>query len=149
VLDTQGVESCWPGPELFSTSATKGDVVESDSKFIEHVPLDLLAIFVDCKHRLKPDRRSKCVLFHDRNRRRPEEMLVPLDAPLEIGNCQGVVIESRKRRHSPTLYIPCIPTLRSGIWVITVRAQRFRESAAVREGAGAAVLGRVRLQVMR
>jgi hypothetical protein len=39
VLDTQGIESCWPGFEFFSTSATKGDVVESDSKFIEHVAL--------------------------------------------------------------------------------------------------------------
>ena len=33
VLDTQGIESCWPGFEFFSTRATKGDVVESDSKF--------------------------------------------------------------------------------------------------------------------
>jgi hypothetical protein len=44
MLDTQGIESCWPGFELFSTSATKGDVVESDSKFIEHVALKLMLI---------------------------------------------------------------------------------------------------------
>ena len=58
VLDTQGIESRWPGFELFSTSATKDDVVESDSKFIEYVPLKLMLIFVDCDHRLKPHRRS-------------------------------------------------------------------------------------------
>ena len=45
MLDTQGIESCWLGFELFSTSATKGDVVESDSEFIEHVALKLRVIF--------------------------------------------------------------------------------------------------------
>ena len=75
VLDTQGIESCRPGFELFSTSTTKGDVVESDSKFIEHVGLKLMLIFVDCKHRLKPDRRSIIVLVDDRSRRRLEEAL--------------------------------------------------------------------------
>jgi hypothetical protein len=53
-------------------------------------------IFVDCEHRLKPDRRSKTVLFEDRNGRRLEEALVPLDASLEIGNRQGVMIERWK-----------------------------------------------------
>jgi hypothetical protein len=96
VLDTQGIESCWPGFELFSTSATKGDVVESDSKFIEDVALKLMVIFVDCEHRLKPDRRSIIILVDDPNRRRLEEALVPLDASLEIGNCQGVMVESWK-----------------------------------------------------
>jgi len=97
VLDTQGIESCpWPGFGFFSTSATKGDVVESDSKFIEHVALKLVLICVDCQHRLKPDRRSEIVLVDDRNRRRLEEALVPLDASFEIGNCQGVMIESWK-----------------------------------------------------
>jgi hypothetical protein len=96
VLDTQSIEACWPGFELFSTSATKSDVVESDSKFIEYVALKLMLIFVDCEHRLKPARRSIIVLVHDRNRRRLEEALVPLDASLEIGNCQGVMVESWK-----------------------------------------------------
>jgi hypothetical protein len=96
VLDTQGIESCWPGFELFSTSATKGDVVESDSKFIEHVALKLMVIFVYCEHRLKPHRRSIIVLVVDRNRRRVEEALVPLDASLEIGHRQGVMAESWK-----------------------------------------------------
>ncbi len=96
VLDTQGIESRWPGFELFSTSATKDDVVESDSKFIEYVPLKLMLIFVDCDHRLKPHRRSIIVLVDDRRRPRLEEALVPLDASLEIGNCQGVVIERWK-----------------------------------------------------
>jgi hypothetical protein len=96
VLDTQGIESCWPGFELFSTSATKGDVVESDSKFIEHVALELMVIFVDCERRLKPHRRPIVVLVNNFNRRRSEEALVPVDAPLEIGNCQGVMIERRK-----------------------------------------------------
>jgi hypothetical protein len=95
VLGAQGIEPSCPGFELFSTSATKGDVVESDSEFIEHVALKLMLIFVDCEHRLKPDRGSKLVLVHDRNRRRLEEALVPLNASLEIGNCQ-VVIESWK-----------------------------------------------------
>jgi hypothetical protein len=58
VLDTQGIESSWPGFELFSTSATKGDVVEPDWKFIDHVALELMPIFVDCEHRLEPHRRS-------------------------------------------------------------------------------------------
>jgi hypothetical protein len=71
-------------------------VVEPDSKFIEHVALKLMLIFVDCEHRLKPDRRSIIVLLDDPIGRRLEEALVPLNAPLEIGNCQGVVIESRK-----------------------------------------------------
>ena len=71
-------------------------MVESDSKFVEHVALKLMLIFVDCEHRLKPDRRSIIVLVDDRNRRRLEEALVPLDALLEIGNCQGVMIESWK-----------------------------------------------------
>ncbi len=101
-----GIESGWPGFELFSTSATKGDVVESDSKFIEHVALKLMPICVDCEHRLKPNRCSKIILVDDRNRRQPEEALVPLDAPLKIRNCQGVMIESWKRRHPLALYIP-------------------------------------------
>ena len=44
MLDTQGIESRRPGFELFSTSAAKGDVVESDSKFIEHIALKLMLI---------------------------------------------------------------------------------------------------------
>ena len=92
----QGVESCRPGLELFSTSATKGNVVESDSTFIEYIVLELLAVCVDCKHRLKPNRRSKGVLVDYRNRRRVEQALVPLDASLEIGSCQGVMVESWK-----------------------------------------------------
>jgi hypothetical protein len=48
VLDTQGIESCRPGFELCSTGTTKGDVVESDSKFIEHVAFKLMLVFVDC-----------------------------------------------------------------------------------------------------
>jgi hypothetical protein len=71
-------------------------VVEPDSKFIEHVALKLMLIFVDCEHRLKPDRRSIIVLLDDPIGRRLEEALVPLKAPLEIGNCQGEVIESRR-----------------------------------------------------
>jgi hypothetical protein len=71
-------------------------VVESDSKFIEHVALKLMLIFVDCEHRLNPDRRSIIILVDDRNGRRLEEALVPLDASLEIGNCQGVMVESWK-----------------------------------------------------
>jgi len=106
VLDTQGIESCWPGFEFFSTRATKGDVVESDSEFIEHVALTVLPVLVDCEHRLKPDRRSKAVLVHDRAGRRPEEALVPLDAPPEVGHGQGVMAERRKRGHSLTLGIP-------------------------------------------
>jgi hypothetical protein len=96
VLDTQGLESCWPGFEFFSTSATKGDVVESDSRFIEHVALKPVPICVDCERRVKPDRRSETVLVDDRDRRRREEALVPVDASLEIGNRQGVMIESWK-----------------------------------------------------
>jgi hypothetical protein len=79
-----------------STSATKGDVVESDSEFIEHVALKLVLICVDCEHRLKPDRCSKIILVDDRNRGRLEELLIPFDASLEIGNCQGVMIKSWK-----------------------------------------------------
>jgi hypothetical protein len=71
-------------------------VIEPDSEFIEHVALKRLPICVDCEHRLKPNRRLKTVLVHDRNRRRPEEALVPLDASLEIGNRQGVMIERWK-----------------------------------------------------
>jgi len=96
VLDTQGIESCRPALEFFSTSATKGDVVESDSKFIEHVAFKLMLIFVDCEHWLRPERCSKTVLLHDPNRRRLEEAFVPLDASLEIGNCQGVMAECRE-----------------------------------------------------
>jgi hypothetical protein len=96
MLDTQCIKSCWPGFELFSTSATEGDVVESDSKFIEDIALKLMLMFVDGEHRLKPDRRSIMVLFDNDNRRRLEEALVPIDTSLEIGNCQGVMIESRK-----------------------------------------------------
>ena len=55
---------------------------------------------------LKPDRRSKAVLVHDRAGRRPEEALVPLDAPPEVGHGQGVMAERRKRGHSLTLGIP-------------------------------------------
>jgi hypothetical protein len=85
VLDTQGIESCWPGFELFSASATKGDVVESDSRFIEHVALKLILMFEDREHRLKPERCSIIDLVNDRNRRRFEEALVPLDASLNPG----------------------------------------------------------------
>ena len=94
MLDTQGIESCWPGFEFFTTRATKGDVVEADSNFIEHVALKLMLIFVDCEHRLRPEGRSKRVLLNDSNRRRLEESFVPLDASLEIGNGQGVMAES-------------------------------------------------------
>jgi hypothetical protein len=59
-------------------------VVESDSTFIKHVALKLMLSFVDCEHRLKPDRRSIIVLVDDRNRRRLEEALIPLDGSLEI-----------------------------------------------------------------
>jgi hypothetical protein len=96
VLDTQGIETCWPGFEFFSTGATKGDVVESNPKFIEHVAFKLMLIFVDCEHWLRPERRSKTVILDDANRRRPEEAFVPLDTSLEIGNCQGVMVESRE-----------------------------------------------------
>jgi hypothetical protein len=71
-------------------------VVESDSKFIEHVALKLMLIFVDSERGLKPHRRPIVVLVNNFNRRRSEKALVPVDAPLEIGNCQGVVIERRK-----------------------------------------------------
>jgi hypothetical protein len=58
-------------------------VVESDSKFIEHVALKLMLIIVDCEHRLKPHRRSIIVLVDDRSRRRIEEALIPLDASFD------------------------------------------------------------------
>ena len=73
VLDTQGIESRWPGIEFSSTRAAKGDVVEPYSRFIVHVALKRLPICVDCEHRSRPIGRLKTVLVHDRIRRRPEE----------------------------------------------------------------------------
>jgi hypothetical protein len=55
-----------------------------------------MLIFVDCEHRLIPERGSIVVSVADRNGRRLEEALIPLDASLEIRNRQGVVVESWK-----------------------------------------------------
>jgi hypothetical protein len=48
-----------------------------------------MLVFVDCEHRLKPDRRSIIALVDDRSRRRLEEALVPLDGSLKIGNVKA------------------------------------------------------------
>jgi hypothetical protein len=96
MLDAQGIKPCWPGFKLFSTSATECNVVESDSKFIEDIVLKLTLIFVDSERGLIPERRPIVVLVINCNGWRSEEALVPVDAPLDIGNCQGVMIEGWK-----------------------------------------------------
>ena len=53
-------------------------------------------MFVDSERELKPHRRPMVVLVNYFNTRRSDEVVVPVDAPSEIGNCQGVMVERRK-----------------------------------------------------